>query len=472
MSIISRIKQKNTLLCGLAVLLAFPNFIRIFDNNFWGDEAFSIRLAKMSFADMIVATAEDVHPPLYYWILQIFYGIAGDNGIVYHFASVLPYLISMILALTVIRKWFSDSAAIIFMVLCSLEENAVNFNVEVRMYSWGALFLLLSFLALYRILRVNDTKAYAYFVLTSLACAYTHYYCLVSVTFFYFVLIVKALTERKAYLGKVLIACLVTVAGYLPWCFVLLQTFKRTMSDFWMTQIPYVKECIAFFFSGKMQYLLFAIMLLAIACYVWNERKNTAMVFLVAAGVSSLFGTILIGNMVSRLFRPVFIVRYLYPVCVIAWMLMAIGIAGCKHRKWLTTILVIVLLSVRIPAYLRVYQEEKVQDLLLGETLAATMEINEAEVIILTDLQSIEWTVAEYYYPNAECKFVDMTNIPILQEEKDYYLILSDELTEYEIEQFLQQGYGVETLISDGALGTIPVAAYSLRSDITESVNN
>ena len=40
-------------------------FMRCFDNAFWGDEGYTIRLAKMSLKDMIYATAGDVHPPLY-----------------------------------------------------------------------------------------------------------------------------------------------------------------------------------------------------------------------------------------------------------------------------------------------------------------------------------------------------------------------------------------------------------------------
>jgi hypothetical protein len=102
----------------------------------------------------------------------------------------------------VIRKWFSETASVILMILCSLQENAVNFNVEVRMYSWGALFLLLSFLALYQILTLNSKRHYVYFVLASLASAYTHYYCLVSVAFFYMILIQWALIKRKDYFKR------------------------------------------------------------------------------------------------------------------------------------------------------------------------------------------------------------------------------------------------------------------------------
>ena len=58
-----------------ALLLFMMSFVRVFDNAFWGDEGFSIALAKMSVSDMMIATAKDVHPPLYYLLMLA----AGDN---------------------------------------------------------------------------------------------------------------------------------------------------------------------------------------------------------------------------------------------------------------------------------------------------------------------------------------------------------------------------------------------------------
>lgn len=62
----------NKILYVYAFLLFLMNFIRIFDNAFWGDEGFSIRLAQMTVGDM-AATAADVHPPLYYLFVQLLY---------------------------------------------------------------------------------------------------------------------------------------------------------------------------------------------------------------------------------------------------------------------------------------------------------------------------------------------------------------------------------------------------------------
>lgn len=445
-----------------AAVLVFMNLIRIFDHNFWGDEAFTIRLSQMNIPDMLQATAEDVHPPLYYGIVQLFCMVFGCEGVVYHLASFVPYVIVVVLALTVIWKQFGAEASVILVILSSLLETSVMFNVEVRMYSWGSLFLLASFLALYRIFTVNDAKGYVWFVVWSLAGAYTHYYCLVSVAFFYMVLIGMVLIKRREYLKKTAIACAVTVAVYLPWLMVLLQTFKRTMGDFWMTNIPYLKDCFAYFFSGSLQYVLFAVMLAAVAVAAWYRKKDLAWVMWLTAGLASIFGTILVGNLVSRLFRPVFIVRYLYPVAVIAWMLLAVGIASLKKKRIYCAVISAALLITCIPQYITAYRADRQQNELLLATLEATKDIQAEDSVILTNLEYLDWTVLDYYYPEAQ--HVLFTNsIPELTEGSNYWLMLPDSIGAELTEQLKTQGVTAEMVVENGSLGTNPVMVYRIK---------
>ena len=81
-------------------------FMRCFDNAFWGDEGYTIRLAKMSLKDMIYATAGDVHPPLYYFLVKGLYCLFGNNGFTYQLSAWLPYCAILLLACSVIRKEF------------------------------------------------------------------------------------------------------------------------------------------------------------------------------------------------------------------------------------------------------------------------------------------------------------------------------------------------------------------------------
>ena len=455
---------------AFAAVLVVLNLLRIFDNNFWGDEAFTIRLSWMSVPEMLRATAEDVHPPLYYGIVQLFCKVFGYTGVVYHLASFVPYVLVIVVALTLIWKWFGGSASVILIILSSLLETSVIFNVEVRMYSWGSLFMLASFLALYSIFTKNRTRDYVWFVLASLAGAYTHYYCLVAVAFFYVILIGLALIKREAYFKKTLIACLVTVAAYLPWLIVLLQTFRRTMGDFWMTYIPYLKDCFAYLFSGRLQYVLLAIMLLAVMLTAWYQRKDFSKVLWLAAGMSSIFGTILVGNLVSRIFRPVFIVRYLYPVAIIAWVLLAVGIASLKKKHIYCAIISVALLITCIPQYFTAYQADKQQNELLRMTLEATADISGEDSVILTNLEYLDWTVLDYYYPEVEHVLLDTAEIPVLDKEHTYWLMLQGEILADVVTQLEVQGYAADTVVENGTLGTNPVVVYKINKSYTKNV--
>lgn len=181
--------QKDWLLYGYAFILFVLNFIRIFDNTFWGDEGFTIRLAKMSVKQMTETTAGDVHPPLYYLFARLLYRIFGNFGWVYHLSALIPYTIIIILACTIIKKQFNTITAIVLITMSSIMKGAVIYNVEVRMYALAAMFVFIAYIELYKIINRNKIIDWIIFCIASLGAAYTHYYALISVAFLYLMLL-------------------------------------------------------------------------------------------------------------------------------------------------------------------------------------------------------------------------------------------------------------------------------------------
>lgn len=478
-------KSASRILTGLyASALFILNFIRIFDNNFWGDEAYTIRLAQMPLLSMLAETAGDVHPPLYYILVKLIGGILGYRGTVFHLISLIPYGIILVLALTVLWKQYGKITSLILITLASLLPTAVQYNVEVRMYSWGALFVLLSYMFLRQILSQNKWSSYAGFVICSLAAAYTHYYCLISVAFFYLTLIMISLLKRKDFLKKTLFICTVAVIGYLPWFFTLLQTLERTANDFWMMWIPTLRESIAYFFSGRGQYFLFAILMMSAAAFILYQIRSSkadaadesgetfclrlwgltlyADIIWVLAGLFSMFGTVAVGIAVSRLIRPLFIVRYLYPVSVIAWLLLGFCLSRLKGKiVYAAAVLGIVFLTC-IPQYCAVYISDRSENESLQTTLKATAHHIEAEDVILTDLAQIDWTVSDYYYPDVPHLLIAWDTFPDLESGTEYWLILDDMSAEENVTLLHERSYYPEVKMSHGILGTSKVSIYRL----------
>lgn len=464
--IVCRENLVKALVIAYGVFLGLLHFVRIFDQNFWGDEAFSIRLSKLNFISMIQATAEDVHPPLYYAILQVFCRIFGYGGEVFHLASLLPFLIAIVLTLKVVWKEFGTEAAVIMLTLMTLTENALTYNVEVRMYSWAALFIYVSFLAMYRILMHNEKKAYVVFSVFTLLAAYTHYFALLSVAFFYLFLIGWALWKRKECFKRVAIVCVMAVVVYMPWFIVLLRTMARTKDEFWMSFIPYIKDCVAYIFAGKWGLVWFAIMCLMLGFALWHQRKNIRNMAWLLSGLFAVLGTIVAGNLISRFFKPIFIVRYMYPVTIVAWLLLAVAVSYCKYKKVYTAVITIALLVIGLPMYKQQVQAESLDNQKLLYTLEQTAGAQEEGSVLLTNLSYIKWTVAEHYYPNTECVMInDWQELSGLEADKQYFLVTNPKLGE-DVQTLIESyGYTCNLIVEDGSMGTISAVVYKLEKE-------
>lgn len=482
-----KIRSHTYAIAILYTLILFAlNFIMVYNSNFWSDEGYSIMLSRMSFTDMLNATASDVHPPLYYVLLQIICRIMGFRWISYRLLSIIPYGLMLIFALTEIWKKIGKEAALILITCSSLLNTAVDYNVQTRMYSWGALFVLMSFYCLRGILQHNRIRDYAGFVVMSLGAAYTHYYCLIAVAFFYLVLLAVAVARRKEYFAKVIVSCVVTVAAYLPWFFILLRTFMRTTEEYWMTEIPLLKDCMLYLFSSRCESFLLLVFLVMTAVLILYEtgimqvgkaeKRKSPFLFSISgfhmnrdalwmsAGLLSILGTAITGIAVSEIFRPMFSVRYVYPVSAIAWLILGISLSKWKNKRVYAAIIVILIVRNCVPFYLENYQWQKKCEDKLKIVLEATREISVNDVI-LTDVPLMDWTIINAYYPGVFHRGITAENMGVLQEYDEYWLFLGTEMDDEKVQLLEGSGYEVMERVNDGNLGRMTVYIYEVRKE-------
>ena len=377
----------NIFIYAYTALLFALNFSRIFDNNFWGDECYSIKLAHMSIANMIVETAQDVHPPLYYIILMFLLRMFGSHGWLFHVVSILPYAIELIIALTYIRRKFQDPVPIVFITFISLMNCAFVYNVEVRMYSWASLFVLLSFLSCLEILEANSKRSYFFFIFFSLAAAYTHYYALISVALFYLFLLLYAFIRSK-HIKEILITCGITMLGYSYWFIVLLKTVKRTSEDFWLTGIPGVKDCLNFVFNpSEKTWVMIVVVTMFLATLLISIRKSERddpFRLWEICGLMSVFVTMALGEIVSHIVRPIFQTKYLFPATATIWLIFAVNIGRMKHKNIVSMILIAVILLTGIPCDMELAEKERdYNDMLMETTSVITRQITNDDIIRL-----------------------------------------------------------------------------------------
>lgn len=467
-------------------ILFLMHFVRIFNFDFWGDEAFSVLLARMSVPEMLAVTAGDVHPPFYYLTLMAANRLFGDAGWAYNLVSLVPYGLTMLLALTVVWKSFGGSAAIILIACQSLMTSAVTYNVEVRMYSWAAFFVLVAYVWLLRVMNHGTVADWVIFCVASLAAAYTHYYALIMAAFLYLGLIVFHVVRRLP-LRRIIVACAATLAGYSPWLLVLVQTLERTAGNFWMTTVPSLSESLLFPFNvggAQIARFLLCLFILGVVCAVlkgagvvrtskedgrWELTVSSRLTligdqtFWILTGVICFLGTIVVGLAVSELIHPVFALRYLYPACSMVWLLLGVLVAQFGIRKLLSALLVALVLWVGIPNYEKVRAEE----MSIQESQADTMEKMEGVEpggCFLTDVAHLEWSVLQCDYPGVDTELVSVDNLPTLDVSRSYWLVLSTDLSGGYDVWLSDEGFEAIEVVSGGWIGRSYVNVYRLEA--------
>ena len=379
------------------------NYWRIYDNTFWLDENWSIRLARMPLPDMIRKTASDMHPPLYYMLAMAMNRLLGDNGPAYHLSALIPYVGILVLACTEVRRELGLGPAALLVTMMSLMPEPLYYNVEVRMYSLGAFLVLTAYLALRRILTRNRLPEWVIFSIASLGAAYTHYYALIIVAFFYLILLVPAVRDRR-FLRRMLVTWGTAVVGYVPWLGVLLKSVVSTAGDWWLEKIPSAAACLRYFFGSWYLAGLFAA-LAAVYLFVSLRRGKKdegcpawmpmdPELLWVLAGLGSFVGTVAVGLGLSYGVRPFFVIRYLYPLTPVMFLLLGVCLSRLDRTKLLCLVLTAVIVVWCWPTYLHIRDDSKYQDMCTAE-FAQKIQPGENAIIITEGISDFS-----YYFPD------------------------------------------------------------------------
>ncbi|MCE5197034.1 MAG: glycosyltransferase family 39 protein, partial [Negativicutes bacterium] len=248
---------KSTKKIHLLLIITGTLFISagIFHTNLWFDETFSVSLASHSFREIWSITANDVHPPLYYWMLRVLSLIFGKNILIYRLFSMLGIASFASLGYTHIRNDLGEKAGITFSFLAFFLPVMCIYANEIRMYSWTMVFVTLAFIYAYRILKTGTKTYWCLFTLFSLASAYTHYYGLLAVgminaALFVYLCLGKQINQLKLFL----IAASIQILLYLPWLFILIKQLHGLSAGFWI-ELTFPKtliQIISFQFGGDL----------------------------------------------------------------------------------------------------------------------------------------------------------------------------------------------------------------------------
>lgn len=421
----------------LALGTVVLNISLAFDNVVWGDEAYSqMAVINTDFYGVFQRVYYwDSHPPLYYYYLKIFADIFGYKTPVYHIASLIPFIIGIVLACTLIKKCLGAMPAAFFIIVSGLSASCVEYNLEIRMYSLVFMFVLLCAYCAYQILKdATKIKNYILMTLFGVLAAYTHYYglALCGLIIFFAGLFAFISNKNKKIAACWLLSTLVYIVVYIPWLFVLYFQTQAELGNSWMTE-PDPLENILNFITGGVKLrpiILTFIVVMSIVIFVLESgllvfkkgdeelsvnialrKPSTKNWSVELKGILFFWVTILgllgFGYGVSYLFHPILTYRYTYvliPIVLFIFML-------CMKRFieyglmdkvkygiiWAMLLLTFVLALFDFKYFRSVTKTQDYQTNLLLETIGTP---NDDAVLVANGVKHLAWSVLQYYYTN------------------------------------------------------------------------
>ena len=226
----------------LLPILALAIAVRLYGitySSIWFDEAYSVLISTTAASSIWFHSAQDVHPPLYYFLLHLWIMFFGDSVFSVRAMSALTGVLTVPLCTWLVAVIATKRAAILTGFLTALLPMAVRYSQEARMYTLLALCCIGATLALVYWVKQSGRHRYLWaYALLMTAGFYTHYFagpCLVA--HWLYLLFVRdsnqVLVRRQVWW----LANLAIVVLYLPWIPSLFGQLAHTNAVGWIPQV-------------------------------------------------------------------------------------------------------------------------------------------------------------------------------------------------------------------------------------------
>lgn len=418
------------LLVGFLTLISVS---LVFNHNAWVDEIYSMRWTKLSWPDMMHSLINDVHPPLYYFLLKIWNTLTNFSLVGAKLFSVLPVAAYLSLGIIFVKKQFGRKAMVFYLLFITFVPCMLEKTVEVRMYTWTVLFSILSGIYLYYLMKEQLRKNWILFTVFSLAAAYTHYYGLAAMIFIYLALLVYfVFLKNWKQILYFFICCAATIAGYLPWLGIALKQITAVNQDYWIqpasSRLSYIRELLIsnFPYSEKI-FLMLIVVLILYTGILFLIKKNWQLYWALAV-CAPIWCTMFAGHLYGTLVRPVLISRYI----IISLCLMVLGLSAVwKYiNKYLLIPPCLFFLAVGCFTYREVYAAE--YHTLTDSTMTYMQKTITSGEMIAYDVTSLDNAIL-YYIPQA----IPKSNFDIYHEDYEsvWYFGVNEKPDQKRLEQ-------------------------------------
>lgn len=390
-----------SILFGALIVSTFSILtIWCFSPDIWFDEACSLNFIRCDWSNLITYTLKyDVHPPLYYALLKLFIGIGcylTSPGLNIFFAKLLSLAAVFCSALLVVVKIWKQHHSMTAAMLCALgvctAPSCLAYALEIRMYAWGCFFVTACYLWMWDVMTRNRVRDWAIFCLFSLLAAYTHHFASIAIACINLVVFIHVLLRRREFLKRWICYFVVFILCYSPWLVLVILNQAKSVQESWWVQPVTSKEIISSMWFSCHNKLIIVVVFVGITVMLFQrlvvQKRNRLKISYLLLGLSLPFVLIATSLVISYLFQPALVNRYIFPGLGASWIAMVLGVytmlgesetGKMRCRVWQ---IICILLSVPIvQGLLRFSKQEYNAKTAVGEILSQTN--NDAHAVIL-----------------------------------------------------------------------------------------
>lgn len=357
---------------GILIIMIAGFFVRAYHlgtPSLGMDEGYSVKVAQMSFSQIVAITSSDVHPPLYYILLHYWILFLGSSEFSVRFMSVIFAVLAILMIYKVGNLIYDKDVGLLSALILAFSIYHIHYSQEARMYSQAVSFTLVSMFYMIKHKREGKLIFAGGYIISAVCLIYSHVYGLFILAAQNIYMLTRFLLDRsefKPIITKWLLLQFATVIAFIPWISAFMSQIIRVHSGFWIPTPPIRKIATPFFmYSGSWALFTFFVLLLCLSAsrymfikdsrkwgnhfrLLWRRHRTSGFVdiwklyFLLVW----LLVPIVLPFLISRFFTPILMTRYTLVVSPAFYLLIAKAIQHLASRNIRTTcIIVIILLS-------------------------------------------------------------------------------------------------------------------------------
>lgn len=332
---------------GLLLLAMLALFLRVHGlglNGLWYDEVFSAEVTRLATVDLIVRTANDVHPPLYYLLLRTWKLTTGSES-----EAAMRSLSAVFdlfgIAATSWLGWvtFKNRAgALAAGIVHAFSPFAILYAQELRMYSLLLLCSTISIAALIELMEGRSRRALVLYLLSTMAALYSHLFATLLIAAQCLWFFARPSPRNEAFSKRSFLGLQAAMAIlYSPWILVIVKQMlwasgHRDRGEWWIPRPPIKALLGVIHVLVGTDWILFFVTLGLIVIAVataWRRRASDDRMVNLTLGFATLVSLpILTAFAVSWVTTPVFVARFFTEALPALWMLALFGLFALSHR--------------------------------------------------------------------------------------------------------------------------------------------